>query len=495
MDARFDQPLPVSAASSPYRSSRGATAWSTERTLVITGVIITDIVGVSLGFLVAYLIRFRSGWNIFYDHGVSPKSFYVSLVAMLIPLFVVIFACYRLYSPRQLFDGVREYAQVVSATTLTVMLIISLSFLFESRLIIARGWLVTSWMTIIASVFVLRFILRRGVYALRRGGYLRRRIIVVGNGADAIRLTDHIRAASSHGLEVVGVIDSHTLEADEPDPSRQSMLRQMIAASSAEGLVISATSISQQVLARIVRETSRLSTELHIVPGIHEILTTGVQAGEVNGLPLITVNKVRITGFDLALKHVLDYGLSALVLATFMPVMLLVALAVRVSSPGPVFYRREVVGQQGRTFAALKFRTMYLDGDAILEQRPDLLRELQLHGKLDNDPRVTPLGRVLRRWSIDELPQLLNVLRGQMSLVGPRMITESELVHFGHWSDNLGTVKPGLTGLWQVSGRSNLGYDDRVQMDMHYIRTYSIWSDIEILLRTIPTVWTGTGAR
>jgi lipopolysaccharide/colanic/teichoic acid biosynthesis glycosyltransferase len=137
---------------------------------------------------------------------------------------------------------------------------------------------------------------------------------------------------------------------------------------------------------------------------------------------------------------------------------------------------------------------MYVNGAAILAEHPELQEALAKHGKLVEDPRVTPIGGWLRRWSIDELPQLLNVLRGQMSLVGPRMITADELDHFGHWRDNLLTVKPGLTGLWQVSGRSRLGYDERVRLDMYYIRSYTIWQDLEILLRTIPAVLRGVGA-
>ncbi|HUG14182.1 MAG TPA: hypothetical protein VMM78_04115, partial [Thermomicrobiales bacterium] len=165
---------------------------------MIPSVVFTDVVGVSLGFLMAYLVRFRSGFDIFYDHDISPFRFYASLVGLLIPLFLLIYACYQLYNPRRLFDGAREYAQVVSATTLAVMLIIALSFLVESRLVIARGWIVMSWITIIASVFMLRFMLRRGIYALRRSGRLTQRVIVVGTGDDAARLIEHIRRSGSH---------------------------------------------------------------------------------------------------------------------------------------------------------------------------------------------------------------------------------------------------------------------------------------------------------
>jgi lipopolysaccharide/colanic/teichoic acid biosynthesis glycosyltransferase len=227
---------------------------------------------------------------------------------------------------------------------------------------------------------------------------------------------------------------------------------------------------------------------------MYEILTTGVQAGEIGGLPLVTMNKARITGLDLLLKRTLDYAVALSVLTLASPILVVAALLVRLTSRGPILYRRPVVGQQGRIFDAWKFRTMRIDGDAILRARPDLQEELARHGKLVDDPRITRVGGFLRRWSIDELPQLLNVLRGQMSLIGPRMITEPELCHFGRWRENVSTVKPGLTGLWQISGRSDLGYEDRVRLDMHYIRNYSIWIDIEILLRTVPAVLHGRGA-
>lgn len=143
-------------------------------------------------------------------------------------------------------------------------------------------------------------------------------------------------------------------------------------------------------------------------------------------------------------------------------------------------------------FDAFKFRTMYVDGNSRLS--PAQRAELQEQGKLKDDPRITQIGRLLRRTSLDELPQLVNVLCGQMSLVGPRMITQDELRHFGRWQHNLLMVPPGLTGLWQISGRSNLGYEDRVRLDMHYIRNYSLWLDLYIIYRTIPIVIGGHGA-
>jgi lipopolysaccharide/colanic/teichoic acid biosynthesis glycosyltransferase len=194
------------------------------------------------------------------------------------------------------------------------------------------------------------------------------------------------------------------------------------------------------------------------------------------------------------LKRVLDLLVSSIMLLVLGPLMLLIGLAVKFDSSGPMLHRRRVVGVGGKLFDALKFRTMYVDADERLAQDPELLSQFEENYKLKDDPRVTRVGRFLRRTSLDELPQLWNVLRGQMSLVGPRMITSDEQSRYGKWRMNLITVKPGITGLWQVSGRSNLSYKERVTLDMHYIRNYSIWLDLHLLYRTVPVVFTGHGA-
>jgi lipopolysaccharide/colanic/teichoic acid biosynthesis glycosyltransferase len=152
------------------------------------------------------------------------------------------------------------------------------------------------------------------------------------------------------------------------------------------------------------------------------------------------------------------------------------------------------MGVNGRMFHAIKFRTMFTNGPEILAQYPELRAELINTHKIKNDPRVTRLGRILRKYSLDELPQLFNVLRHEMALVGPRMITPEEMPMYNHWGINLLTVRPGITGLWQVSGRSDVTYQERVRLDMHYIRNWTIWLDLQLLTQTIPAVLKGKGA-
>jgi exopolysaccharide biosynthesis polyprenyl glycosylphosphotransferase len=465
-----------------------------QRWFSVGTLLLADMISICLGFGIAYLVRFQTKWGLFYEHEHSPVDLYVKLTLAILPLFLVVLACYHLYSERRIFDGATEYPRIISAVTMAVMIIILLSFLAESTLVIARGWIVLAWIAAIVTVSFGRFVVRRMTHRLHSAGHLVQRVLIVGSGADVVDLAERIDDTRDSGLQIAGIVDCSVFEGDGVEADARVPVVALIAAHRADALLISAASVSQPVLSRIVREVSRLPTALHVVPGMHEILTTGVQAGEIRGLPIVTMNKVRITGLDLLLKRLLDYSVAAAVLLITSPLLITIALLIRLTSSGPVLYRRRVIGQQGRVFDAWKFRTMKVDGDEILRSRPALMEELQRSGKLTDDPRVTRIGSMLRRWSIDELPQLLNVLRGQMSLVGPRMITEPELTHFGRWRENVSTVKPGLTGLWQVSGRSDLGYEDRVRLDMHYIRSYSIWIDIEILLRTIPAVIHGRGA-
>ncbi|MBK8906151.1 MAG: sugar transferase [Anaerolineaceae bacterium] len=194
------------------------------------------------------------------------------------------------------------------------------------------------------------------------------------------------------------------------------------------------------------------------------------------------------------LKALLDFAIVIPTLMLIWPLFVILALAVKLDSPGPVIHRRRVLGRDGRIFDAFKFRTMYINGDEILAQHPKLKMELQQNYKLKCDPRVTRVGTFLRKFSLDELPQLFNVLAQDMSVIGPRIIAPDEITKYGQWGQTLLTVMPGLTGLWQVSGRSNTSYDERVNLDMQYIDNWSIFMDIKILLKTIPAVMKGDGA-
>jgi lipopolysaccharide/colanic/teichoic acid biosynthesis glycosyltransferase len=197
---------------------------------------------------------------------------------------------------------------------------------------------------------------------------------------------------------------------------------------------------------------------------------------------------------DIILKTSLDYAITLIGTVIISPLLIILALIVKLDSPGPIIYRRRVMGRGGTQFDAFKFRTMVINGDEILAAQPDLKAKWERDQKLENDPRVTRSGNWMRKLSFDELPQLFNVLLGQMSLVGPRMFAPVEVARYGNAVDEILGVKPGITGLWQVSGRSNLSYEDRARLDLEYVRTCSAWMDLKLLLLTVPAVLQKRGA-
>lgn len=455
-----------------------------------------DAMALGISMAAAYLIRFQLMTYL------APVSldFYLHLVIIAIPLWLITFAAYRLYQPDHLWGGLQEYASVVHACTLGIVWLVVYSFLNrEIEQDISRGWLAMVWLFSIVSVTGTRFLYRRLVYGLRRRGMFVQRALIVGANEEGQSVAAQLRSTPTAGVMVAGFIDPTLPAGTQVDgltvlggPDR---LAHWVEQSGAETLIVVPTALRRQELLGLYRDwgTDR-RVHVHLSSGLYELLTTGAQIREVGFVPLVRINRTRITGADALMKAALDRIGAVVGVILMAPAFLAIPLLIRWDSPGPVIHRRRVVGLHGRPFDAFKFRTMIADADAYLEAHPELKEEWMRTGKIRDDPRITRVGRILRRTSLDELPQLFNVLMGQMSLVGPRMITPGELERFGRWQHNLLMVKPGMTGLWQVSGRADLSYEERVRLDMQYIRNYTIWLDLKVLLNTLGAVLQGRGA-
>jgi exopolysaccharide biosynthesis polyprenyl glycosylphosphotransferase len=464
--------------------------------LAVAPLPLLDAAGIGLSLWGAYYLRFRV---LPYHNPVSPGLyFYLTLLA--IPTWLVIFALYRLYDRENLFGGLQEYAGVVNACTVGLVGIILYGFLDrQGTEEISRGWLALVWGLSVITIGTTRFLYRRLIYRLRRRGLFTRRVLIVGTNDEGRYVAEQLRAAPQAGMEIVGFLDPR----ESADPPVEGLpvwrglnaLGELVRQQGIEEVIVVPTALRREELLELYRDWGKEKClRIRLSSGLYELFTTGVQVQEVGFVPLVSLNRTRITGMDALMKAVLDYVGAALLLVLLSPLFLFIALSIRLDSPGPIIHRRRVVGLNGRVFDAYKFRTMIVDADTYLENHPELKREWEETGKIRNDPRVTRVGKWLRRTSLDELPQLVNVLKGQMSLVGPRMITPAELARFGRWQHNLLTVKPGLTGLWQVSGRADLSYEERVRLDMYYIRNYTIWLDLRLLLHTVRVVLQGKGA-
>jgi exopolysaccharide biosynthesis polyprenyl glycosylphosphotransferase len=468
--------------------------------LFTVGLVLTDILMIGLAFRLAYSFRFELALSIFAIEVVPYQRFYELLIVIMGLVWLGIFAGLGLYDRHQLLGGTEEYQRVFQGSTYALLLVIVAGFLAPT-LIIARGWLVLGWFFTWLLVSLGRFGHRHLVYHLRRRGLFLSPAVIVGANPEGLSLAQQLIGWSTSGLHVVGFVDKklpagtpvwqhlHVLgSVDELDAIIEEHGVQEVI------LATSALSVRDSLLQLFRRYGVSSKINLRLSSGLYEIITTGLTVREFAYVPLVGINKVRLRGVDLTLKLILDYIICIPGLIVISPLLLLIALAIRLDSPGPIIYQRRVMGVGGKQFGAYKFRTMHINGDELLAQRPDLLAELNANHKLKHDPRVTRLGRFLRRTSLDELPQLMNVVRREMSLAGPRMISPEEMEKYDQWGLNLLTVKPGITGLWQVSGRSNITYQERVQLDMYYIRNWSIWLDLQLLWQTIPAVLRGTGA-
>ncbi len=457
-----------------------------------------DAAMLGVAFRIAFWIRFELSLP-FFKIQVTPSFHrYQLLVLVSIPAWLLVFAIFGLYQRRNLLGGVREYSLLFNAATIAILAVVLAGFF--GVFIIARGWLVLAWALAFAFTIAGRFALRRVVYQLRHRGWFLSPAILVGAGPEGKSLAEQLSSWSTSGLRLVGFVDEHLPEGTLVFGHLHVLgnlgaLDDLIRRHAVEELILATGTLTKdQIVSTFKRYGVSDQINLRMSSGLFEIITTGLQVRELGTVPLVGVNKLRMTGVDRVLKLVLDYAITLPGLIVISPLLLAIAVAIRMDSPGPVLHRRRVMGVGGRQFDALKFRTMAVNGDEILAGRVDLQTELALNHKLRVDPRITRIGRLLRRLSLDELPQLVNVLRREMSLVGPRMIAPEEIGKYNQWDLNLLTVSPGITGLWQVSGRADISYEERVRLDMYYIRNWTIWFDLQLLLRTLPAVLWGRGA-
>jgi exopolysaccharide biosynthesis polyprenyl glycosylphosphotransferase len=462
--------------------------------------VLNDIVMVGLAFRLAYFIRFDLNLSVFEEQALNSIAFYRLLVFILIPTWLVVFAAVGLYNRQNLLGGTREYSLVFNATTIGMFLVIAVGFL-STVFLFARGWLLIAWAVTFLLVSLGRFILRRTVYYLREHGYFLAPALIVGANEEGRHLAEQLRKWKTSGFHVIGFVDKkiptgQLAHQNLPCLGTVEQLDTIVQLFGVEEIILATSAVSSRdsLLDIFKRYGVSSNVNVRMSSGLYEIITTGLTVKDFAYVPLVGVNPVRLTGADLVLKFILDYTLTIIGLILISPFLLAIAVLIKLGSPGPVIHRRRVMGMNGSQFDAFKFRTMVVNGDEILAAHPELQAELAQNHKLKDDPRVTKIGKVLRRFSLDEFPQLFNVLRGEMSLVGPRMISPEEISMYNQWDINLLTVRPGLTGLWQVSGRSDIGYDERVRLDMYYIRNWSIWEDLQLILQTIPAVLRARGA-
>jgi exopolysaccharide biosynthesis polyprenyl glycosylphosphotransferase len=486
VSTRAAEALPSSVVPGAARLRRG-------RTRILA---VGDVLALTLAYVIAYAIAAR----IAPLPPVSADGWFLVLLAVTAPVvWLGVFTAYDLYDNDSLRISISSFDEV--RDLFHAMLVGSLGYLLLSQAVtyFFDWWIYTAVESalFLAGALVLVPVLRGSIRSWVFPRVMQpRRTLIVGSGEEANLVYRKVMAHPEYGLEIVGFLDG---DGDDPVPgallgSPRDVAR-VVEEYEIDRVLIASTVGSHEETLDLLRSVRRPDVHVSIVPRYFEIFTSHAMLDDVEGMPVVTLPPMRLGRSERLLKRSVDVAVSALALIVLAPVLGAIALAIRLESKGPALYRQPRRGRLGSTFSIVKFRSMHVGAE---QRRSEVLHMNEVDGPLFKikgvDPRVTRIGAFLRRTSLDELPQLWNVLRGEMSLVGPRPFVVYEADKITGWALRRLDMTPGVTGLWQVLGRNDIPFDEMTKLDYLYVTNWSVWWDFKILCQTIPVVLGRRGA-
>lgn len=450
---------------------------------------------VTLAVLGGYLARFRG------DVPLGNEIPYGAVWVGLIGVWLLALRLLRCYDNRMLGYGADEYRRVGSASLRVAGGVAITGYLADVG--VARGFLGISFVLGTTGLLAERWLARKWLHRARRHGLgWSHRVLVVGDPAHVNELAHQLRREPYTGYQVVGACIPDALRApvaqrlgDVPVVGSFRTIAAAVGQVAADTVAVTASNgMTSPWLRRVGWLLEDTGVDLVVAPALTDVAGPRIHTRPVAGLPLIHVEAPEFHGGRKIIKYTAEWVMALFATLLAMPLLAVIAVAIRLDSPGPVLFRQTRVGQGGREFGVVKFRSMVAGADQMLD---DLAGHNETDGlmfKMRRDPRVTRVGRILRKWSLDELPQLFNVLLGHMSLVGPRPPLPAEVARYSGDVRRRLLVKPGMTGLWQVSGRSDLSWEDGIRLDLYYVENWSLAADLSILWKTAGAVLKGRGA-
>ncbi len=488
-----------SSVQTPRSSAAQIRSLRARQRAYVRGLMASDVVTITAAVLLGYLARFEG--EVVIIGAASPTVPYIPVSALLVFAWLTALRLLRCYDDQVIGYGAEQYRRVLTASfRLAATIAISLYLLDIG---VSRGFLVISFALGTAGLVGVRFVVNQRLHRARTMGKgWSRRVLVVGDAAHVVELVRQLRRVPYTGYQVVGACIPDALRAPEPQRlddvpvvgSFRTIL-EGIAAVGADTVAVTASSeLTASRLRRLGWQLEGTDIDMVVAPALTDVAGPRIHTRPVAGLPLIHVEAPEFQGGKKAVKELVDRVGALAVLVLVAPLCLIIALAIKLTSPGPVLFRQVRVGRGAQHFHLFKFRTMVDGAHAMRDILADRNESDGLLFKIRDDPRVTRVGRWLRRWSLDELPQLLNVVLGQMSLVGPRPPLPEEVARYDGDVARRLLVKPGITGLWQVSGRSDLSWEDGVRLDLYYVENWSLATDLVILWKTVGAVLRQQGA-
>ncbi|MBI2303628.1 MAG: sugar transferase [Chloroflexi bacterium] len=455
-----------------------------------------DLIMINAAFVLAYYLRYTLGVG-----GEVEEEFFVTInayfpiQAALTAILGLVYAVSGLYRPRPRLPLLKTMMTVLAATSVGMMLVLAIVFLYQ-------GYAYSRWLFFFtwALTVLLLWLIRGGRIALlaslRRRGLGVRRALVVGSD-NLSKMVMHVLATEANlGYQLIGFVGND----DDNDMGRfkylggMEELATLVREKDIHEVIIALPASSHHQILEVTEHCRREKVRFKMVPDLFEMSLGKTDIDDLRGIPLIGIEEAGIQGMGLFFKRTFDLFFTIIILVIFAPFWGIIALLIKLDSPGPILFKQTRVGKGGRLFEAYKFRSMKIDAEKQMESLAGQNEATWPLFKIKDDPRITRVGRFLRRTSLDEIPQLLNVLQGEMSLIGPRPPLPAEVEQYQEWHKRRLEITPGITGLWQVSGRSDLPFDEMVMLDIYYINNWSLALDFLTLIRTIPAVITGRGA-
>ena len=453
-----------------------------------------DVVGIGAALGVAALLVGDGG--IAQAQRDVPQSYFA--VAMLsLPCWLLAFSNLRLYMSRFTADRMEEFRRIVHACVFGAMSLAVVGLAVNAD--VPREWPALVFCFAVVFVVITREIVRWCFAWLRRTGHLQRRVLVVGANAEGSQLCSWLLRDTSLGYTVLGFTDDAVPVGETVDqwpvlgPTKDTI--EAVRRTGATGVLIATTAVDSTISNRLARDLLSAGIHVELSSSLCDIAAGRLSVRSLGRFPMLYVEPVPRNGWRPMAKRAFDLSIAAATLLVTAPLFIVAAVTIKLDSRGPVFFRQERVGENGKRFRCLKFRTMVAEAERFRADLEALNEAGSGFFKISDDWRVTRVGRFLRKSSIDELPQLLNVIRGEMSLVGPRPLPASDVIaHWGPFMEQRLLARPGITGLWQVSGRSGANPADYERLDLYYVDNWSLIIDVTILLRTIPAVLLRRGA-
>ncbi len=476
-------------ASEPVPSE--AMSGGTNRKLVL---LVTDVIAVMVGLWLSVVLNGALNTT-----DPTSSATYIAMVGATLLVWPVAFTHQALYKARFITRGVDEGWRAIKAIVASVVAIGIASIAFDVE--IARSWYAIAIPTLILVVGIERLVARLLFKRARSNGHMLRRVLIVGRNSEGYLMKEMLDKDASLGYEVVGFVEDHLeVSGDATDISESHLLRdvghtlQAVQKADCGGVIIAATAIDVGTSNRLIRTLTENGVHVELSSTLCDIASDRLTIRPLGRFPMVYIEPVQRNGWRAVAKRSFDIVTAALLCLILAPIAAVGALAVRLTSPGPILFAQERVGRDGELFKVLKFRTMVVNAEELLENVRHLNEATGPLFKIKDDPRITKAGKILRKTSIDELPQLINVLKGEMSLVGPRPALASERDQWDPSLHNRLRVQPGITGMWQVGGRSDAEDGDYGQLDLYYVDNWTLFTDILILIRTVPAVLMQKGA-